>query len=145
MAATNVHAKLDELWGFISTLKADSPQEEWDRFALYLSPDIIMYQKGINEPASHGREEVVAGFKNLLSFWAMVERRVLSQGVDAAGTTAFANMNNRLAIFGEEIDFAEMEVVKFDEEGRVLEHRLYCDPAPIMAIIQKKTAEKASA
>ncbi|KAK7417077.1 hypothetical protein QQX98_004838 [Neonectria punicea] len=145
MAAINVHAKLDELWALISTLKADSPQEEWDRFVSHLNPDIIMYQKGMNEPPSHGREEVVAGFKNLLSFWGMLERRVLSQGVDAAGTTAFANMNNRLSICGEELDFAEMEVVKFDDQGRVLEHRLYCDPAPIMAIVQKKTAEKAAA
>ncbi|KPM42440.1 hypothetical protein AK830_g4092 [Neonectria ditissima] len=145
MAASNVHAKLDELWDLIKTLKADSSQEEWDKFASHLSPDVIMYQKGMNEPPSRGREEVVAGFKNLLSFWAMVERRVLSQGVDAAGTTAFANMNNRLSVFGEEIDFAETEVVKFDEEGRVLEHRLYCDPGPIMAIAQKKSAEKATA
>lgn len=49
-------------------------------------------------------------------------------------------MNNRLVVLGEEIDFPETEVVTFDDKDRILEHKLYFDPAPITAIVQKKTS-----
>lgn len=53
-------------------------------------------------------------------------------------------MQNRLLILGEEVSFAECEVVSFDKEGRICEYLLYCDAAAIKNIFARKAAEKES-
>jgi hypothetical protein len=140
MATDKLNTKLGEWWEIIRNLKPDSPQEDWDKYASYLNPDAVIYLSGMGAPPAKGVDEATAEMKKILGFWGIVERKVLSQGTDSAGKTAFCSMNNRLAILGEEIDFAETEVVVFDDEDRIVDYKLYCDPAPIMAIFQKKTA-----
>ncbi|KAI5467081.1 hypothetical protein BGZ63DRAFT_398689 [Mariannaea sp. PMI_226] len=140
MATDKLNTKLDQWWDVIANLKIDSPQEDWDKFASYTSPESVLYFNGLSQPPARGTAEAVAALKGLLAYWAILERRVLARGVDADGKTAFVNMNNRLTIMGEELDFAEAEVVTFDEEDRIVDYKLYFDPSPVMAIFQKKTA-----
>ena len=50
-------------------------------------------------------------------------------------------MENKLLIAGEVVEgFKECEVVRF-EGGKISEYLLYCDPAPILAVFAKKSAE----
>ncbi|CAM1511782.1 Fc.00g092950.m01.CDS01 [Cosmosporella sp. VM-42] len=132
-----LHHRLDEFWDIVRDLRADSPEDAWDTYASYLNPDCVVYLSGIGAAPSRGSTDAVADMKKLVTYWGLKERRVLSKGVDLEGTTVFACMNNLLVILGEELDFPETEVVEFDNEGRIVDYRLYCDPAPIMAVFQK--------
>ncbi|KAF7548408.1 hypothetical protein G7Z17_g7071 [Cylindrodendrum hubeiense] len=138
MATHKLNAKLSEWWELVFDLKPDSPQEDWDKFSSHINPDALFYNNGMTGPPARGIEEIVSEMKKLLGFWSIIERRVVSEGTDAAGKTAFCCMNNRLAILGEEIDFPETQVVMFDDQERIIEQRLYCNPAPITEIIQRK-------
>lgn len=80
--------------------------------------------------------------KGLLGYWAIKERRVLSQTLDLIDRVVTANVLNKLSILGEELDLTEAEVVDSDEQGRIVEYKLYGDLSPIMAILRKsKSAE----
>jgi len=92
------YEKLSSWWDVIKNLTADSPEEDWRTMTDYLAPDCIVYFGGMAAPASEGPEAVVADLKKVLSYWKMVERRVLTEGVDASGTTIFVSMNNRLGV-----------------------------------------------
>ncbi|KAL6401285.1 putative epoxide hydrolase protein [Ilyonectria robusta] len=140
MAIDKLNTKLDEWWEVMRNLKLDSPQEEWDKFTSYLNPDAVVNLSGMAAPPARGIADTVVEMKKLMGFWSLVERRVLAQGTDAAGKTAFCNMDNRLLILGEEVDFPETEVVTFDDQDRILEYKLYCDPTPLQPIFDKKSA-----
>lgn len=133
--ATDLHAILSAWWEAIAALDLDSPQKDWDAMTSYLADDCVVYFGGMGSPATVGVGAVDADLRKILTYWRLVERRVLTRGADAAGTTIFASMNNRLEILGEALDFPETEVVTFDEEGRIARYELYCDPAPIAALI----------
>ncbi|KAH7008461.1 hypothetical protein EDB80DRAFT_716607 [Ilyonectria destructans] len=140
MATDKLHTKLNEWFEVIRTLKPDSPQEDWDKFSSYLSPSAVIYYNGMNAPPAQGIDEIVAEMKKILGFWSIIERRVVSEGTDAAGKTAFCSMNNRLVILGEEIDYPETIVVTFDDQDRILDQKLYSDRATIGEIFQRKAA-----
>lgn len=104
----------------------------------YLSPDCVLFFGGMGAPASQGIEAAVADLKKIMSYWQLLERRVLAEGLDAHGKTAFVTMNNCLAILGQKVELPETEVVTFDEEGKISRYELYCDPSPIKAIFASK-------
>ncbi|KAH6987794.1 hypothetical protein BKA56DRAFT_577703 [Ilyonectria sp. MPI-CAGE-AT-0026] len=140
MATDKLHTKLNEWWEVIRALKPDSPQEDWDKFSSYLSPSAVIYYNGLSAPPARGIDEIVAEMKKILGFWSIVERRVVSEGTDAAGKTVFCSMNNRLRILGEEIDYPETVVITFDDQDRILDQKLYSDRAIIGEIFQRKAA-----
>ncbi|MET7458385.1 nuclear transport factor 2 family protein [Streptomyces sp. NPDC005574] len=138
MPTTEVHERLSAWWDTIAGLTPHSPQADWDAMTAYLADDCVLYFGGMGAAASVGVDAVVADLKKTLTYWRMVERRVLSHGLDAEGTTVFASMNNRLEILGEPIDYPETEVVTFDGAGKIARYELYCDPSPIKAVFAKK-------
>lgn len=130
--------KLAEWWDVMRDLRTDSPPETFDKWASYLSEDCKMHLSGMGHHEARGQEDAKEHMRRILTHWVLKERRVLNQGTDfTSGTTLMVNMNNRLDILGEEIDFPETEVVKFDEQGKIVDYKLYCDPAPIMALVKK--------
>ncbi|MFC8360300.1 nuclear transport factor 2 family protein [Streptomyces griseorubiginosus] len=135
---TELHETLSAWWDTVAGLTLDSPQTDWDAMTAYLADDCVLYFGGMGAPASEGLDAVVSDLKTTLTYWRMAERRVLSHGLDAEGTTVFASMNNRLEILGEPIDYPETEVVTFDEAGKIARYELYCDPSPIRAVFAKK-------
>lgn len=131
--------RLGEWWDVMRELRPDSPAETWDKWASYLSSDCRLHLSGMGHHEARGREDAKEHMKRIVEHWVLKERVVLNSGMDfATGTTLMVNMRNRLEILGEEIDFAEAEVVEFDEGGKIVDYKLYCDPAPIMAIVNKK-------
>ena len=133
-----LQGRLAEWWNVMRDLRTDSPPEMWDKWASYLSPDCKMHLSGMGHHEAHGQNDAKEHMKRILTHWILKERRVLNQGMDfSSGRTLMANMNNRLDILGEEIDFPETEVVEFDEQGRIVDYKLYCDPTPIKSIVSK--------
>ncbi|KAL2800581.1 hypothetical protein BJX66DRAFT_332145 [Aspergillus keveii] len=133
-----LHSKLTAWWKVIQNLRLDSPPEDWNAFSSYLSPNCTVYLNGMNAEPCKGRDSTAQHMKRLLGYWAIKERRVLSQGLDPGGRIIMASLLNALLIRGELLDLPEAEVVEFDDEGRILEYKLYADPQPIMAIMRAK-------
>ncbi|KAF7560701.1 hypothetical protein G7046_g3462 [Stylonectria norvegica] len=138
----NLHTKLEKWFDATAKLRPDSPQALWDDFASYLSPDCELYLSGVTGAPSRGPAEAIAAFRKTVTFWEMKEQRVLSRGIDLSGRVLTVEMNNRLAILGEEMDFPEVAVVTFNDKSQIIKHKLYCDPSPVMAVF-KKNQEKA--
>ena len=137
-----LHAKLDGFWELVASLKPDSTEETWTEVAAYFAPDSVAYLSGMTAPSSRGPQEAVAGLKQLVTFWAITERRVVSRAVSEDGKTIVAEMNNNLLIFGEPVnDFIETEIVEFDEKDRIVSYRLHTDGKPILDIVARKMAE----
>lgn len=132
--------RLAEWWNVMRDLRTDSSDENWDKWASYLSPDCTLHLSGMGHHESHGPSDAVEHMKKIMTHWELKERRVLNEGMDfSSGRTVMASMNNRLSILGQEIEFPETEVVEFDEQGRIVDYKLYCDPKPIMELMQQKS------
>ncbi|KAL3439949.1 hypothetical protein BJX65DRAFT_315260 [Aspergillus insuetus] len=146
MASTNfseqrlitLHSKLTAWWMVIQNLRVDTPPEDWNVFSSYLNSNCTVYLNGMNAEPCKGCDSTAQQMKRLLTYWAIKERRVLSQGLDPGGRVITASLLNTLLIRDELLDLPEAEVVEFDDEGRILEYRLYADPQPIMAILRAK-------
>jgi ketosteroid isomerase-like protein len=130
----NLHRTLSDWWKTVQGLKPQSPAADWDAMTAYLSPDCVLFFGGMGAPASQGIEAAVTDLKKVLTYWQLLERRVLAEGASTHGRTIFAAMNNRLSILGQPVELPETEVVTFDEDGKIARYELYCDPGPIKAI-----------
>lgn len=126
---------LSAWWDTIAALRVDSPTEDWDTMTAYLADDCVVHFSGMGAPASVGHDAVVADLRQVLTYWRLVERRVVSHAVDAAGSTVLAGMSNLLEIRGQALEFAEAEVVTFDADGKIDRYEFYCDPTPIKELL----------
>lgn len=129
-------SNLTEWWESIRVLAANSPENEWEKMLSYLSDDCVLYFNGMNVAPAKGKAEVKTTLSNLTSYWKLVKRNVTNLGFDENEITVFAAMNNQLEILGIPLDFPETEVVKFDENAKIIHYELYCDSTPIKAIFQ---------
>jgi hypothetical protein len=93
----------------------------------YLSPDCVLFFGGMGAPASQGIEAVVTDLKKVLTYWQLIERRVLAEGLSADGNTVFAAMNNRLSILGQHIELPETEVEKVEAALGTLKRKMPAD------------------
>lgn len=128
---------LSAWWDTIAGLRVDSPAEDWDTMTAYLADDCVVHFSGMGAPASIGHDAVVADLRQVLTYWRLVERGVVSHAVDAAGSTVLASMSNRLEIRGQALEFAEAEVVTFDADRKIGRYELYCDPTPIKELLAR--------
>lgn len=137
-----LHAKLDAWWEAVDAIKPDSPKTDLDKFASFLAPDVEAYFNGMGSAPAKGREGCIAAISQLSNFWA-ADRKVISRTGSSDGLTIVAEMKNDLTVFGEALDgFPETEVVEYTVDGLIKSYRLYVDPAPVMEIVQRKTAEQ---
>jgi hypothetical protein len=135
---TYLHSRLDAFHDAISTLSQTSADAELQKFATYLSPQGEFYLGGMNVPPVTSREEAIAGMRGLLSYWRLKERWVRVRSIARDGKTAIAEMENILEICGERLEFKEIEVAEFDEEGLIVGFRIYCDNKPVEEILAQK-------
>lgn len=131
--------KLDGWWDVVAAMHDGSLPEEWDKMVSYLSPDCMIHGRS---KSFYGHEGAIDWLKQLLSFWRIKARRVCSQGLDLSGMVLTTALDVSLVIMDEMIDFDEVVVAGFDENGLIKEYRSYCDPAPILAIIQSKVGKQ---
>lgn len=87
--------------------------------------------------------ELVAATQILISYWAMVEYKIVTHVEQLDGRVVVNAMENKLRIMGELVEgFKECEVVTFGEDGKIERYELYVDPSPIMAVFAKANAVK---
>ncbi|KAM6527599.1 hypothetical protein FALCPG4_008655 [Fusarium falciforme] len=132
-----LHERLDGFHDAIATLTDTSTQEELKKFTKYLSPVGEFYLGGMNVPPIKTRDQAVGGMKELLNFWRLKERKVRARAVTPDGKTAIAEMESVLEILGERLDFKEIEVADFDDEGLIVGFRIYCDNKPVEDILAR--------
>ena len=141
MAPKDLHATLDAFWAAIHPLRSSSSDAEFEKYASFIHPEAKLYFQGMAKPPSVGRVGAIEAIKGLLSFWEHVERRVVSRALSADGKTAVAEMDSHLIIMGETVEhYPELEVVEFDDDGLIVNYRLYCDTKPISDLIASKMA-----
>lgn len=143
MAATpsnELHAKMDALYELVHDTNLNSLPEVFEKYGNFFTPDAKAYMRGMGQPPSIGREQIVKDYKDLFTYWTLDERRVLSRAANEDGTTVVSEMDNVLTIAGEKIEhFFETDVVTFKGD-LIQEYHLYTDPSPILDIFTKKQA-----
>lgn len=132
-----LHGKLDGFHDAISNLSENPSQDALEKFASYLSPDGEFYFGGMNVPPARKRNEAIDGMKQLLKYWRLKERRVRVRAITRDGKSAIAEMDNVLEILGERLEFKEIEVADFNDDGLIVGFRIYCDNKPLEEILTK--------
>jgi hypothetical protein len=137
MAAAAAHfKKLNELWATITSLDVDSSEEEFNKFASFFAPDGLAYFAGMANPASKGREELIAGLQQILPTWKTTERRVKTMGISQDTNTIFAEVELKIDVKGQIVDpLHEVEIAEFDADGLIKNYRAHTDPVPVLRIL----------
>jgi hypothetical protein len=134
-------AALDSMWASLGSLSATSPPSAFTQCAAYFTPDAKAYLLGMEAPPSVGREAIVQTYQSLVTYWGIVERKVIfsaegkTENDNASGSVIVNTMVNKLKIAGKDLEGVnECEVVVF-EGGLIKEYQLFVDPSPIMKIL----------
>ncbi|KAH7243925.1 hypothetical protein MRS44_017021 [Fusarium solani] len=135
-----LRALLDQWWDVVAHMHDDSPPEAWKRMVSYLSPDCVIH--GTSKPF-YGHDGALEWMKQLLSFWRIEARTISIQGLDLGGMVLTTALEVSLVILGENIDFSEVVVVTFDKNDLIKDYKPYCDPAPILAIMERRKGNQA--
>jgi hypothetical protein len=134
--ASTISDNLDAMWAAIIGLTTESPASSFEAYADFFEPDAVVYFMGVDAPPSVGREETISKIKELLTFWALLERKVVTSAVDEKQRTVAVSMSNKLRIAGKVLeDFKECEIVSFSEKGLIQKYELYADPTPIKDLL----------
>jgi hypothetical protein len=91
----------------------------------------------MNVPPARKRNEAIDGMKQLLKYWRLKERRVRVRAITRDGKSAIAEMDNVLEILGERLEFKEIEVADFNNDGLIVGFKIYCDNKPVEEILAK--------
>jgi len=133
-------AKNEAMWDFLIKAKKETPLSYFDGYGQFFEDDAVVYLTGMVQPPCIGKAGAVESIKALHGYWGMIKRRVTVSAVatDIPNTVIFG-MDNDLRIADQVLEhFHELEVVTFSEKGLIKEYKLYCDPTPVMGILQPK-------
>ena len=134
--APKLSDNLEAMWAALLPLTADSPDSAFEAWAAFYEPDAAMYFRGVANPPTVGREAIIATIKGMFSFWAILERRVVTRAADEEHRTVAVSLSTKLRIAGTIVeDFPECEVVTFSEKGLIQKYELYSDPTPILGLL----------
>jgi hypothetical protein len=134
--ASKIAGNLEATWSLLATFTAETSTSSLAEYTAFFEPDAVVYLMGSTAPPAIGREALTTTLQSILTYWGLIERKVLTSVVDEKRRTVANSMSNKLRI-GDKIldDFLECEVVTFSERGLVEKYELYTDPAPIAAIL----------
>lgn len=136
--------RLRALQATLDTLSSASSPEEISNLGHFFAEDCIAYVASMREydEPSIGRNATIAKYREILQFYHIHERRVLSHSTSADGKTVFCEMKHSVHIFDELLDpFYETVVAIFDDKGLIKELRQYSCRSHLIEIIQAKTGE----
>jgi hypothetical protein len=133
-------ALLSEMWAFLGALKPDTPLETLTKITSFYEPDCVLYFSGMDQPPATSYSTLISQVQTLLTYWAILERRITTSVVGEDGKIVCNAMRNKLAIIGkagmEEVDdFWECEVVTFSEGGKIQRYELFGDPGKIVKVL----------
>jgi hypothetical protein len=136
----DLHKVLDAFWETIAPLRPTSSDSEYQKVASFIAPDAKLYFNGMEAPPSIGPQGAVEALKVLTTYWELKERKVVTRATSPDGKTVVAEMNNKVAIVGSELDLVEVEFAEFSSDGLITSYRLYVDPEPIKKVISGITS-----
>ncbi|RSL38169.1 hypothetical protein CEP54_016427, partial [Fusarium duplospermum] len=112
-----LHKKLDAFHDDIAILTSTSSPGDFNDFANHLSPVGLWYLGGMIVPPATRREDAISGVKDLLKNWQLKQKQriVIVRAVANNATTAIAEMNNKLEIAGEPLNFPEIDIADFND------------------------------
>lgn len=146
MAVLDMEKKLDDLYTTIQTLSPSSSDAEFEKFGAFFTVTSKAYLKNMREhdQPAQGREEIIQKLKEIMTekHWQLAERHVLSSSITSDGSRFFCETRKRLLICGKPVDpFYETEIAVFDNQGLIIELRLYNCWSPIVSVIQQVTGK----
>ncbi|KAI0149942.1 hypothetical protein F4776DRAFT_603911 [Hypoxylon sp. NC0597] len=139
-----LHERLDSLYDVWMSLKLDSPEADFEKFASYFDENCKAYLLSMREIAepSQGRKGVIEGIKEVLKNTRIKERRVIDRFNTVNSAKISVEMFNRLEVRGKTLDpFPEVAVVTFNHTGLITDFKLYCCRSPVVHIIQEATGK----
>jgi hypothetical protein len=137
--ASKISDHLEAMWTHIATLKGDSPDSAFEKYGSFFAPDGEFYSRGPAAPPAVGREAIAGAIKGLLTFWALLDRTVVTRAVDEERKVVATSMSNRLRIAGTVVEgFMECEIVSFSEDGLIKKYELFSDPSPLLPLLPKQ-------
>ena len=118
----------------MGSLTSTPSEADLERLTEFYEPDAVLYYFGMAAPPTTSYAEQQATVKGMMSYWALLERKVTTHVED--GNSIVNAMDNRLSVAGTVVEsFPECEVVQFSDRGRIKRYELFCDPAPLMALL----------
>lgn len=133
--------RLDAWWDILANIKPESPAEHWKKMLSYLSPEIIIY-RGSTE--YHGHDGAEKWLRELLTFWAIKGREIVTQGLDRRGKSLLTTLKLDLVILGDDVPFVEAVVATFDDNDLLVGYMAYADPEPIASVIKRVQGTKSN-
>lgn len=143
-SADLLQSKVESLYYEWQRLALDSSDETFRNFASYFSPNAIAWLLSMRELAepSIGRDSIIQGIKAAIRDSQVVERHVIARSTIAGERKVFLESSSTIKVFGKTLDsFPETTVVQFDEEGLIVDFKIYSCRSPIVAAIQEATGE----
>ena len=127
---------LTEMWDFLGTLTPTPSEADLEKLTSFYEPNAICYLSGMEQPPTTNNETLIQAVKTLMTFWAILERKVTKTVAGEEGKLVVNAMENKLRIAGQELEgFHEVEMVTFSKKGRIQVYQLWADPTRIMAVL----------
>lgn len=143
-SSSNFQTILDALYDTWQSLREDSSTADLETFAAFFSPNSTVWLESMREhlTPSLGRDGIIQTMRANLDHYHLEERRVISQSGGVDDKRVFCEMKNRLVVEGTILDpFYETAVVVFDDDGLILDLKLYSCRSHIVMLIQDKTGK----
>lgn len=122
------------MWKLMGSFTSTPSEADLERLTELYEPDAVLFLMGMSTPPTTSYSELQATVKGLMGYWALLERKVTTNVEN--GNAIVNSMDNRLSIAGTVVEsFLECEVVLFSDRGRIMRYELFCDPAPLMAVL----------
>lgn len=140
--AETMRSSLEAIYRKYETLRADSPESDFESFASHFAEDCKVFLRSMREhktPAIN-RQGIIQQLHDILKDQYLEKSRVSGQAFDEENMRVFAEIENTYNIHGKILpSFPETCVATFNEDGRVTTLKLYCCRSDIVFLIQKAT------
>lgn len=145
MASNDIlQSKVESLYIEWQKLSLDSPDDMFQNFALNFSENAtawLLSMRELKEP-SIGRESIIQGLKAALRDSQVIERHITAGSTIDAKHKVFLESFSTVKVFGKTLDrFPETTVVQFNDEGLIVDFKIYSCRSPIVEAIQEATGE----
>jgi hypothetical protein len=137
-------ATLDRFHQVWQALRPTSSDEEFAQFGAFFDESCTAWLQSMREweEPSIGRQATVAQAKELAAIYHVERRTVTSSLTSDDGRTVMLEMRNRLDVLGVALDpFYETAVARFNDDGLIVDLKMYSCRSPIVGIVQTVTGK----
>lgn len=96
--ASKIAENLEATWSLVATFTAETSTSSLADYTAFFEPDAVVYLMGSTAPPAIGREALTTTLQSILTYWGLIERKVLTSVVDEKRRTVANSMSNKLRI-----------------------------------------------